>query len=186
MGRMTGVGLPAFEGWVLRHLGFPVVAKALGHEAARRLFMREGQRILYLAQDLREFELTERVLVRRPIGVEEGACYWSMEMLMEHLILVGVHVRDAVRQLASGVRPLQKFRLEEFYPEGKGRLRIRDEYGRFVERFAKVYETHRDLPVRPTHRHPCFGELNASQWLKFAAVHYKLHRFHAERIMEGL
>jgi len=178
--------LSVFECWVFRHLGFPLIARALGHRAAGGLFSREGQRILYLAQDLTEEDLERRVLVSRPLGIEESACNWSVEMLMEHLILVGVHIREAVRQLGNGVRPLRKFQRSEFEPRGGRGLRTREEYGRFIERFTALYETHCNIPSRPTHRHPYFGELDAGHWLKLAAVLYKLHRNHAERILAGL
>lgn len=180
-----GAGLPPFEAWVFRHLGFPLVAKALGHNAAHKLFVREGQRILYLAQDLDDFDLEQPVLVRRPMGVEDRSRHWSMELLLEHLMLMGIHVRDSVRQLRKGVRPLRRFEASDFNPKGGRSPRIREEYSRFLEGFETLFE-HHDLPSEPTHTHSAFGELSAGEWLKFAAVHYKLHRSHAERIFEGL
>ena len=180
-----GSGLPGFETWVLRHLGFPLLARSLGQEAARKLFVREGHRIHYLAQDLTDYELAEPVLVKRLMGAEDNSRYWSMEMLMEHLILMGVSVQDSVRQLSKGVRPMKPFRSSDLQPKGGRGPRIRDEFSRFLDRFAKVYEN-RNLPSRPTHRHAWFGELGAAHWLKFAAIQTNLARTHAERIAQGL
>ena len=55
----------------------------------------------------------------------------------------------------------------------------------FLNRFVKSSQELR-FPPRPTLAHPWTGEMNATQWFKFAALHHWMHRVHADRIVDGL
>ncbi len=149
------------------------------------MLLREGQRILYLAQDLSDWELEERILVKRPFGVEDSSRYWSMEMLMEHLIMTGIATHRTLRQLSIGVRPHHSSRIVDGKPKGGRGPRIRDEFSHYLDKFL---ESSNDLkfPPRPSLAHSWTGEMNASQWFKFAALHHWIHRIHAERIFAGI
>lgn len=179
-----GAGLPPVEARFFRH-GLPLLARAISIGAARKMFLAEGQRILYLAQDLKDWDLEERVLVKRPFGVEDNSRYWSMEMLLEHLILVGTGIRSIVGQLAIGVRPNKKVRISDGKPQGGEGPDIREKYGRYLNAFVEALDN-TQFPPRPTHAHPWAGEMNAAQWYKYAALHNWMHRIHAERIVAGI
>ena len=180
----AGAGLPAVEARFFRH-GLPLLSRAISRDAARKMFLREGNRILYLAQDLADWELEERVLVKRPFGIEDSSRYWSMEMLMEHLIMTGVATHKIIRQLSIGVRPQQRPTISQGKPQGGRGPRVRDEFARFLNKFAESSDD-LTLPPRPTLAHPWTGEMNALQWFKFAALHNWMHRVHAERLYAGV
>lgn len=179
-----GTGLPPVEAQFFRH-GLPLLSKTISRAAARKIFLREGNRILFLAQDLQDWDLEERVLVKRPFGVEDSSRNWSMSLLMEHLIMSGVQVHKILRQLSQGVRPHQRPSIAAGKPKGERGPRIRQEFSRFLEKFAEATDSLTFSP-RPTLSHPLTGEMNASQWFKFAALHHWMHRIHAERIVEGI
>lgn len=179
-----GTGLPPVEARFFRH-GLPLLAKTINRAAARKMFLREGHRILYLAQDLSDWELKERVLVKRPFGVEDNSRHWSMEMLMEHLMMSGVSANKILRQLSIGVRPLQRPTVESCKPKGERIPRIRAEFRRFLDKFVESADSLK-FPPRPTLAHPWTAEMSAPQWFKFAALHHWMHRVHAERIVEGI
>lgn len=180
----AGAGLPPVEARFFRH-GLPLLTRTISREAARKMFLREGHRILYLAQDLEDWGLKERVLVKRPFGVEDNSRSWSMEMLLEHLMLTGVTINKILRQLAVGVRPHRAPRVVEGKPQGNRSSRIRDEFSRFLDKFVEAADQ-LQFPPRPTLSHQWTGEMNASQWFKYAALHNWMHRVHAERIVAAV
>lgn len=180
----AGAGLPAVEARFFRH-GLPLLSRTLTREAARKIFLREGHRILYYAQDLADWELQEQVLVKRPFGVEDNSRYWSMEMLLEHLIVTGVATHKIMRQLCFGVRPHHRPTIQDGKPKGGRGPRLRDEFSHFLTKFVESADDLTFTP-RPTLPHPWTGEMNASQWFKFAALHHWMHRVHAERIFSGI
>ena len=179
-----GTGLPPVEARFFRH-GLSLLAKAISRSAARTMLLREGHRILYLAQDLSDWELKERVSVKRPFGVEDNSRHWSMEMLIEHLIMTGVSTNKTLRQLAIGVRPHHRPTIASTKPKGGRGPRIREEFRRFLEKFVESADA-LNFPPRPTLPHPWTGEMSAPQWFKFTALHHWMHRVHAERIVEGI
>ena len=179
--RAPGAGLPPMEARFFRH-GLPLLARAISREAARKMFLREGHRILYLAQDLEDWDLEERVLVKRPFGVEDNSRNWSMSMLLEHLIMTGISMNKTIRQLSIGVRPHYQPRVVDGKPKGERGSRVRDEFSRFIDKFIESVDQ-LQFPPRPTLAHQWTGEMNAAQWLKFAALHHWMHRVHAERIV---
>lgn len=172
------------EAKFFRH-GLPILTKTISRDSARKMFLREGHRILYLAQDLKDWELEERVLVKRPFGVEDNSRYWSLEMLMEHLIMTGVAVHKSIRQLASGRRPSHPPRIAEGKPSGGRGPRIREEFDRFMNKFVQSSDA-LTFPARPTLAHPWTSEMGPLQWFKFTALHHWIHRVHAERIVLGI
>lgn len=180
----AGAGLPPVEARFFRH-GLPVLSRALTRDCARKIFLQEGQRILYLAQDLADWELEEPVLVKRPFGVEDSSRYWSMEMLLEHLIVSGMAMHKIMRQLSAGARPPQGPRVADGKPQGGRGPHIRDEFRRFLQKFADSCDE-LIFPPRPTVAHPWTSEMNACQWFKFSALHHWMHRVHAERIAAGI
>ncbi|NIP95157.1 MAG: hypothetical protein GWO24_17605 [Akkermansiaceae bacterium] len=179
-----GTGLPSVEARFFKH-GLPLLSKTISRAAARRIFLREGNRILYLAQDLEDWELEERVLVKRPFGVEDSSRHWSMALLMEHLMVSGVLVHKILRQLSMGVRPHWRPSIAAGKPKGERGPRIRQDFDRFLEKFVEATDALEFSP-KPTLSHPWTAEMNASQWFKFSALHHWMHRIHAERIVEGI
>jgi hypothetical protein len=172
------------EAHFFRH-GLPLLAKAISRDAACKMFLREGHRILYLAQDLQDWDLDESVLVKRPFGVEDNSCFWSMAMLMEHLIMTGVAIRKTIGLLSTGTRPQHLPRIADGKPSGGRGSRIRGEFDRFLNKFVESSDA-LTFRSRPTLPHPWTCEMGALQWFKFAALHQWMHRVQAERIMEGM
>ena len=117
----------------------------------------------------------------RPFGIEDSSRYWSMEMLMEHLMLTGVAAHRNIRMMASGTRPTKVPSIADGKPTGGRVDRIREEFNRFLNKFVEASDV-LEFPPRPTVAHPWTGEMNALQWFKFAALHNWIHRVHAERI----
>ena len=180
-----GAGLPPLESWLLSHIAAPLVSRFLSRIQARRLFIREGERLLYLLEDCNDYRLDESVLVKRPWGIEDSSRAWSLSETAEHVIIVGEGIRNVIIQLSSGHRPSGKFKIAKVKPQGGLGTDARHQLRQYIDRFSHDLDTLR-FPKHPTFPHPWFGELTAQQWYQYAALHHYMHRIQGERIEFGL
>jgi hypothetical protein len=180
-----GAGLPRFESWMLTKVAAPLYTHLLSRTQARRLFLREGERILYMLEDCNEYRLDEPVLVKRPLGIEDSSRAWSLAETAEHVIIMGNGIRNIILQLSEGKRPTGKLSIARVKPKGglgtDARLHLRN----YLDKFIKDLD-HVRFNKQFTYPHPWFGELNANQWYQYAALHHYMHRIQAERIDFGL
>jgi len=183
--KSPGVGLRGFESIVLKYLGVPIGSIGLGRAAAEKMFLREGERLLYLAQDVDEWILEQRVHVRRVPGMEECSCHWSMEQLVEHNITTGVGIARTLQRLLKSSIPECDVNVVNANPVGGRRAEIRTALQDFLHRFSSEFSGVHFLRTRHA-MHPSFGKLNAEQWFRLAAVNNLVHRVHGERIFERL
>ncbi|MDA0767737.1 MAG: hypothetical protein O3A92_13045 [Verrucomicrobia bacterium] len=180
-----GAGLPPFESWILTKAAAPLVSRYLARPQARRLFLREGERIIYLLEDANEYRLNESVLIKRPIGIEDSSRAWSLSETAEHVMIVGNGIRNLIIQLCSGHRPGGKFNVAKVKPRGGLGTDARKLMRQYLDRFTRDLDNLR-FPKHPTYLHPWYGELNATQWYQYAALHHRMHRIQAQRIEFGL
>jgi hypothetical protein len=180
-----GAGLPHLESWVISKVAVPLYTRFLSRHQARRLFIREGERILYLLEDCNEYRLDEPVLVKRPLGIEDSSRAWSLAETAEHVIVVGNGIRNLIIQLSSGHRPSGKFSIPRVKPKGGLGTNAYKLLRQHIDTFTRDLDSLR-FSKRPTYPHPWFGELNANQWYQYAALHLYSHRIQAERIEFGL
>lgn len=100
-------------------------------------------------------------------------------------MIVGNGIRNLIKQLAAGHRPSGRFRITKVKPKGELGRDPRKLLGEYISSFNRDLD-HLRFPKKPTFPHPWFGELNATQWYQYAALHHLSHRIQAERIEEGL
>jgi hypothetical protein len=182
-----GAGLPRLEGLVLRYVLFPFGDAVLSSAQAKALFLAEGERILRLADRIDGGLFSKQILIPRLRGIEGSSRYWSIEMVMEHLMITGSMMRGIIQDLLASRAPSVKVDTANLKPKGGwGRAR-KEDFCEFLRQF------HSDLPdfksdprsaVR--HYHPWLGDLTAKQWHTLAAMHQRLHRRQAESIVSRL
>lgn len=180
-----GAGLPPLESWLLTKAAAPLVSRFFSRPSARRMFVREAERILYLMEDANEYRLDEPVLVKRPIGIEDNSRAWSLAEVAEHVMIVGNGIRNVIKQLSEGRRPGSRFKIAQVKPQGGLGNDAKKLLPDYIKRYNKELDDLR-FPKHPTYAHPWFGELNATQWYQYAALHHYMHRIQAERIEFGL
>jgi hypothetical protein len=183
--RPAGQGLPSFETTLLKYVGSPLSSICLTQKAAQKMFVREGERLLYLAQDIDDWLLDQRVLVKRSPGMEDCSRHWSMEMLVEHNITVGKGIRNTLRKLLATSIPKSDTNVVNAKPLGGQGPEIRKDLQRFLIRFNNEFDGAVFRKGNFT-LHPWFGKMNAVQWLRLAALNNLVHRVHGERIYEGM
>jgi hypothetical protein len=180
-----GTGLPRAESWLLSKAAAPLISRFFSRTNARRMFIREGERILYLLEDANEYRLDEPVLIKRPIGIEDSSRAWSLSETAEHVMIVGNGIRNLIKHLSAGRRPSSPFKIAQVKPHGGLGNDSKKLLREYIDGFTKELDDLR-FPKSPTYGHPWFGELNATQWYQYAALHHYMHRIQAERIEFGL
>src|SRR4051812_31652717 len=97
-----GKGLPFLQWVAARFWLFPKFCRSSTWDSAEEFHLREGKMILALAEGLTPEKLKTRVLVSGVRGIEDSSRFWSVAMVMEHLVIVGDLIRIGVRALSKG------------------------------------------------------------------------------------
>jgi hypothetical protein len=157
----------------------------LGRTKAEKIFVREGERLLYVTQDIDDWLFDQRVSVKRVPGMHAWSSQWTLEQVVEHTITVGLGIQNTLRTLCLGSSPQCDARVVDQTPLGGQGPGIRKHLQNFLTRFEREFEG-MSFQLEASTMHPWFGKLNAAQWYRLAALSNLLHRVHAERIFEQL
>ena len=183
-----GAGLPFFQKMILRYFVFPKYSKKMTWETSQAFFKKEGDKILKLAHSLPKEKLTQRILIKSMVGLEDSSRYWSVSMAMEHLMIVGNQIADGIVDLSQGKVPDKKadtatVKPFENLPAEKIISRFENFISNFLERTTKNIS---NLGSSQKFEHPWFGKLDARQWMALSGIHQQIHRKQAEAIVLGL
>ena len=182
-----GAGLGKLEGWIARHLVFPVFCKTTAFDDATAIFEREGRRIEDLCGLFTADQFSQRVLVPPLPGIEEISRSWSAAMLVEHLVIVGDSISTVLVFLSRGQVPPFGVDVAGVKPKGKKGVGVMTDFRRLLTEYASLVRG--DLPrmsAAPRYEHSWFGEMDIHQWHCLAAMHLRLHRRHLFMIRKGI
>ena len=182
-----GAGLPFFESFIGRHFTFPKLTRSLTWQSAVDLFQRQGEKIVVIAESLSENELTHRVLIKRIRGIEDSSRFWSVGMVMKHLIMVGSDMLKLIQMLNRGETPHVKVDVADYKPK---EIHDKSIIPKFIEMQKHNVDTLRNEEGKQnlelTHTHPWFGPINSFEWNCLAAIHQVVHKNQAMKIVEEL
>jgi hypothetical protein len=183
----AGGGLSQGKAFFLRYIGFPLLNSVVSWERALGIFEKEGEKILSLARSVDKDKLFERVLVPKLFGLEDNSRYYSVAMVMEHLLIVGNALQKRIPLLSQGKKLEKEVKIEEYKPYTEIEDTIIDQYEIFLYGFKKkIGENIDDVYLENRHEHPWFGELKAKEWAVMGAIHQIVHRRQIEVIIKGL
>lgn len=172
-----GAGIPAHHRFLLRWFVNPFVTRAMSWEHNRNSFLKMNERILKVVGRLSDDELSRRVLVPKQFGLEDSSRYWSVLMLLEHLVIVGSGIKDIVVSLSHGKVPDFEVEIAKVKPQGgqtaKEAVKSYTDFFRTVmdELDANVG----DRQSKTVLKHPWFGPFTARQWHWLMAGHTVAH-----------
>ncbi|MCP4590735.1 MAG: hypothetical protein GY842_08320 [bacterium] len=183
-----GAGLPWTQAFVGRHVLLPFVRWTHSWDRAREFFLREGRRVLALAEPLDHEKMATRALVRGVIGIEDSSRYWSVALAVEHLIIVGDTMAEIAISLSQDREPTVGVDIAGVKPPGSLPVgEVVSSYRKFLADFERrMAEEVGDRRSRRRLNHPWFGEIDAHQWACLAALHQRIHRKQIEAIVKGL
>src|SRR5437868_13060383 len=94
-----GAGLPFPEAQLIRYVIFPWACLTTDWEEATRKFRTTGEAILGVSRKVPSPQFEKPVLIDRVRGIEDSSRFWSVEMVIEHLITVGGRFRTILECL---------------------------------------------------------------------------------------
>lgn len=180
-----GAGLPQHE-LLIGRLLFRLRRWTAGREAVNARFRRERERIRHLVDACDGDSAARRVLIARPVGLEDSSRYWSIWMTLDHLRIVHQGMSRVIGALAKGVVPPGTASTAAVKPSPVATSSVLEEYESSCDALLAVVAGVADLRTGVRYAHPWFGPLDAAGWHALAAGHLGIHRVQIERIHRGL
>ncbi|MBY0553090.1 DinB family protein [bacterium] len=183
-----GAGIPWYQKIMLRLVISPFVAAKTDWPISAERFNKVSAKILKEIEGLTEAQLSTRILVPPQTGLEDSSRYWSVAMVLEHILIVGNAVAVATYELADGRVPDYKVDTAAVKPIGSMSTQ------EAVEKFKKfcLVDYPRLLPSLKNKNsnlklyHPWFGMFKAQQWFWLLTTHHALHLKQIREIKKGL
>lgn len=195
MSAIPGIGLLAtpaerpFSPWAVchRHVLFPLACCVLSWERAIEKYAVDGERIADLAHSVPLEAIREENRTLWMSGAHPGSTTGTVEMLLEHLIDVGVQVATAVVDLTNGRKPASTPDFSGQQPGGGRGVQVVEDFQSFVGDFAATLaEDIGDPRSHLTLAHRWLGDLTAHHWLCLAVQHQRTHRRQIEAFVGDL
>jgi len=183
----AGGGLSRGRAFFLKYLGFPVLNSLITWDKALKIFEKEGELIVQLANTVSKNKQQERILVPKLFGLEDNSRYYSIAMVLRHLLIVGNALQDRIPSLSQGKKLEKAIKIEEYKPYEIIDENIIQEYEIFFKGFKEILESKVDnIYLENSHEHPWFGNLKAKEWAVMGAIHQMVHRRQIEAIIKDL
>lgn len=180
-----GAGLPAPELFVARLL-FALRSRLTSRSAAAARIVAERSRIAALLHGRPPANLRQRVLIKRPRGLEDSSRYWSVTMTLEHLRIVNTGVASTIRELLAGRVPPGVVSTAAVKPSPEVDERVVSAFVASCDDLLQAGRNAATLATQVRHPHPWFGPLDAARWKFLGGFHLGLHRGQIELILQGL
>jgi hypothetical protein len=171
-----GEGLPALELQIGRLIfGFRRFA------GSRSLFLktlaREESAIGSLIESFPASRRGERILIPRPVGLEDSSRNQSAWMVLDHLRIVNTACAEVIGQLSCGMAPAGEVSTAAVKASPAVGPEVEPEFSHSCRLVARAIEESPELRTTAHYAHPWFGPLDAHGWAAMAAMHMGLHRY---------
>lgn len=162
---------------MLRYYVGPFVANKADWNVSEQTFHKVNGRILKEIENLSVKQLGTKILVPPQLGLEDSSRYWSIAMVLEHLVIVSEAVTKGIIELSNGRVPPIKVDIAKVKPLGvmpvteaieEFKLFVTDDFKKFLQ---QVIDKNSDLTLN----HPWFGPFKARQWFWLLGMHHGLH-----------
>lgn len=172
-----GAGIPWHQQKLLEYIVAPFVANRTNWDLSEKRFYRLTKTILKEVESLSDEQLTTKMLVPPQQGLEDSSRYWSIAMVLEHLVIVGKGITYVITELTSERAPQGKAETATVKPVGK--ISAQESLALFKNFCDKDYKKFlgsiQNKNSKLKFRHPWFGNINAKQWFWILPVHHNLH-----------
>jgi len=183
----AGAGIPHFTRIAGQYALFPLLNRFISWERAWDIYDREGAKIVAMASGLTREQCFERVLVPKLFGLEDNSRYYSVAMVVEHLLIVGKALAQRIPLLSRGVTLPDQVKIEDVKPYTEIDENIVEAFTDFMASYReKLNADVENIHIDNTSDHPWFGPFNPKQWSILGMVHQIVHRRQIEAILETL
>ena len=183
-----GAGVPYPVKLVLRFIIAPFVAAKSDWDQNFSSLDKLQKKILMEAKALSESELQKKVLIPPQRGLEDSSRYWSIQMTLEHLLIVGTQMREVIVSLSEGVVPPVVADTAKVKPLGqKNGIETISEFQAFADTIISELNSRvKNKTSAKKFLHPWFGYLTALQWQWVMSAHNRIHLQQIRAIKKGL
>jgi len=183
----AGAGISPGKRLLGKHLLFPLLNTFISWEKAWDIYDKEGQKIIALASDLKHDALFKRVLVPKLFGLEDNSRYYSVAMVIEHLMIVGKALHTRIPILSKGEKLNDQVQIEDVKPYTEIDEDIIAQFEQYLATYREALAQNvEDIHLDNTSEHPWFGAFNPKQWSILGMVHQIVHRRQIEAIIKVL
>jgi hypothetical protein len=180
-----GAGLPLPELWIARAL-FALRRLTGSRTSFTADFERERAAIHELVRSSDPETGATRVLIERPVGLEDSSRYWSVWMTLDHLRIIHTGCARTVEMLARGEVPGRKASTAAVKPSPEASAAVLPEYEQSCDHLLATFAAVPDLNKTAKYAHPWFGPLTAAGWQALSGSHLRIHRAQIQRILDRL
>lgn len=186
-----GAGLPWPQRLLLRYILGPWVSSRADWEDSLGVLSRRQAKLAAVWASIPADRRHEKILVPPQPGLEDSSRYWSADMVVEHLGIVGARVEFVVSELSQGRVPSEVVDTAQVKPKGQAAGEAVDRM-RHLEAWVESATTKlravdaRSRQSKATLVHPWFGPFRALQWVWLLGEHHGIHLRQLREIRKGL
>lgn len=180
-----GAGLPFPENKIARCL-LALKRWTGSPQSFQEKFIAERRIIRGLISGKSADDLSKRVLIARPPGLEDSSRYWSVWMTLDHLRIVHHAFIGVIGSLAEERVPDGEASTAAVKPDEQVTELVVAEYEDSCDALLTMMKGIRNFKTRAKFPHPWFGPMDAHGWLALSGGHMAIHRVQIERILKGL
>jgi len=183
----AGVGISSGKRLLGKHLLFPLLNTFISWEKAWDIYDKEGAKIIAMASELEHDVLFKRVLVPKLFGLEDNSRYYSVAMVIEHLMIVGKALHTRIPLLSKGEKLNDQVQIEDVKPYTEIDKEIVAQFKQYLATYREALAQNvEDIHIHNTSEHPWFGAFNPKEWAILGMVHQIVHRRQIEAIIKAL
>ena len=185
-----GAGLPFPDRFIVRYLVGPFLSKLTPPEKSRGYYEGVTQTLIHLVEGVPVHLKDRKVLVSKMPGLEDSSRYWSINRVVEHLLIVGKSIEGVILSLSAGKVPDGKADVAKVKPTNL----ISDPFSElkaFAPELMKrideaLSEPGMNLYSKSKFTHPWFGGMTPKQWYWLLSRHQGIHYRQAKEIVQRL
>jgi len=181
----AGNGISSYKRIAAKYIIFPLLNRSVSWEKAWDIYDQEGGKIIAMTSQLNKERLFQRVLVPKLFGLEDNSRYYSVAMVIEHLLMVGQALQTRIPILSQGKTLSGDVKIEDVKPYTEIDDDIIKQFEAFLTTYREKLENNiEDIHIDNTSEHPWFGAFNPKQWSILGMVHQIVHRRQVEAILK--
>jgi len=183
----AGEGLPTYKRVAAKYVMFPLLNHFVSWDKAWDVYDKEGTKIIAMASVLNQEQLFKRVLVPKLFGLEDNSRYYSVAMVIEHLLIVGQALTVRIPILSKGKKLPNQVAIEDVKPYTDINKEIVAQFANFMGSYREKLDANvENIHIDNASDHPWFGAFNPKQWSILGMVHQTVHRRQIEAIIKRL
>ncbi|MBI3874338.1 MAG: hypothetical protein HY307_04985 [Arcobacter sp.] len=181
----AGTGLPDFERLFIKRVMVPTVRALFTWEIALFMVKKEVSIIANLVKNIDSQDLKKQIIIERTFAIEDDSRRFSINMVLEHLIIAGSLVKETIVSLSNEEILADDIKIENVKPFENSEKAL----DKFLDFYASYLKTIKDLPKKQsiaTKKHPWFVGFNNFDWSIFMYMHTFIHRRQIQEIIKNL